>query len=302
MVSRRLGLLIIGIAAAVGLTVTAGWSAQPAVNAQADAATVTLTATLEVTDGAVLRDTHYVWAGPESDPMLRVTGALSAALENLTFEVAEGHHATAAVELAGGAAGGPLGNTLTNLRVGSIGEPARMDYGLQWVGITNGDSNVVTDVVVYNVGKAGVAVANPQATGNTIRGLFVFHSPIGLQSAAGGTITCDTCGFIGSTDVDVALDNGAGLVLTGVYSEGARSFARIVAGPGGGGLSVTGGYWQHGPAAAGATFTGQNMCCARSWLRLTDFMVTPLPGGPHGTVTGVPADKLFLTNVAGVAT
>jgi hypothetical protein len=307
-VSRRIGLLLIGALAVAGLTATAGWSAQstpetPVATVTEDAATqtVTLTTTLDVATGAVLRDTDFVWAGPSDAPMLRLSGAGFASLENIGFDVPDGRHATAAVELANGG-GGPFGNSLANLRIGNAGHAANLDYGIHWVSGVNGDSNTLTNIAIFGVAKAGVAISNPQATGNTFRGLYVFQSPIGLQTAAGGAVVCANCGFIGSSDVDVELVGGAGLIITGVYSEGSRSFARIVAGAGAGGLSVSGGYWQKGPAAVGATFTGQNMCCYRSWLRLTDFMVTPLDPGPHGSVSGIPADKLFFSNVAGVAT
>lgn len=299
-------LAVTGVVAVTGVGGVGGVVHLPPAVADADPGapqvrtTVQLIATLEVGDGAVLRDRDFVWAGPSDAPMLRLTGASFASLENLAFVVPAGHHATAAVELVNGPAGGPLGTRISNVRIGNPGADANLDYGLRWLGTVNGDSNTVTDVVVFAAAKAGVAIDNPQATGNSFRSLYVFHSPVGLHSSAGGTVSCDNCGFIGSSDVDVDLSGGAGLVLMGLYSEGSKSFARVGAGPGAAGLTVVGGYWQHGPAASGPTITGLNMCCYRSWLRLQDLTITPLDPGPHGTVSGVPADKRFLSNVAGL--
>ncbi|MGH3870139.1 MAG: hypothetical protein ACRDSR_01270 [Pseudonocardiaceae bacterium] len=203
------------------------------------------------------------------------------------------------MQLANAPSGGPFGNQLSNLRIGSPGVPGNLDYGLLWTDSLNGDSNTVTNVAIFGAARAGISVSNPQATSNTFRGVYVFNAPIGLRSAAGGTIECTNCGFIGSTDVDIELTNGAGLILTGIHSEQSRSFARISAGPGGGGLSVQGGYWQWSNAAQGFTVTGQNTCCFRSWLRLTDFMVTPLDGQNHGTINGFDPNIRFFSNVAG---
>lgn len=306
MISRRAWLGALGMSGAVVLAAVAACSSWFApVQAPAPPAAgytdSVLTATLEVATGTVVRDTRFVWAGPPGVPMLRLTGTFFAQLDHLAFEVPAGRHATAAVELVNGAGGGPLGNSLANLQIGSPARSSNLDYGILWTGQVNGDSNTLTNVAVFGAGTAGVSVNNPQATGNSLRGLFVFDSPVGLQTAAGGSIICDNCGFIGSTDVDVELTGGAGLLMTGLYSEGSRSFARITGGPGGGGLSVTGGYWQHGPKAIGPTITGLQMCCYRSWLRLTDFMVTPVGPAPTGSVVGVPGGQQFVSNVAGIA-
>ncbi len=269
----------------------------PALNGQQQV--VHLTETLVVSSGDVIRDTHYVWDGPPSSPMVRLAGAQFTVLDHLVFDVPDGHHATAAVQLANASSGGPLGNQLSNLRIGSFGVPGNLDYGLLWTDSVNGDSNTITNVAVFGAARAGISVSNVQATANTFRGVYVFNAPIGLHSEAGGTIECENCGFIGSTDVDVELTNGAGLILTGMYSEHSRSFARVTGGPGAGGLSVLGGYWQWSTAAVGSTITGQNTCCSRSWLRLTDFMVTPLDGQMHGTISGFTPGIMFLSNAAG---
>lgn len=299
---------VTGVLGAVGATALAATALASVLLAQpAPAATVStpqvvqLTATLEVPSGSTIRDTRFVWAGPPDAPMLRLTGSAFTSLEGLVFEVPDGRHATSAVELVNGSGGGPLGNSLSNLQIGAAGRAANLDYGIRWIDTVNGDSNTLTNVTIFGVAAAGVSVANPQATGNSIRSLYVFNSPVGLQSGAGGTVTCVNCGFIASTDVDVELTGGAGLIITGVYSEGSRSFARIGAGPAAGGLTVVGGYWQKGPKAVGPTFTGVNMCCYRSWLRLEDFMVTPLDPGPHGSLEAIPPEKRFFSNVAGVA-
>lgn len=262
---------------------------------------VQLTETLVVNSGDVIRDRHFVWKGPPDSPMIRLVGTQFARLDQLVFEVPDGGHATAAVELSNTPAGGPFGNHLSNLKIGRFGAPANIDYGLLWTDALNGDSNTVTNVTVFGPTRAGVSISNPQATANTFRAVYVYNAQIGFRSEAGGTVECENCGFIGSTDVDVELTNGAGLVITGMYSEKSRAFARISAGPGGGGLSVLGGYWQWSEAADGFTITGLNTCCFRSYLRLTDFVVTPLDGRDHGTVTGFPPEMMFLSNIAGIA-
>lgn len=306
MIGVRAGVLaMVALLAGATLTTAAGFVPTAARIPESPPAAgytdVTLTATLDVTSGETVQNTRFHWAGPSDVPMIRLAGASFAHLDHLAFEVLGGRHATAAVELVSSPGGGPLGDDLVDLRIGSPGERAGLDYGIRWTGQLNGDSNTFTNIAVFGADTAGVSVNNPQATGNSLRSLYVFDSPIGLQTVAGGTITCDNCGFIGSTDVDLELTGGAGLIVTGVYSEGSHSFARVGAGPGAGGLSVAGGYWQHGPKASGATITGVRMCCYRSWVRLTDFMVTPLTLAPAGTVVGVPAGKLFLTDVAGIA-
>ncbi|MGH3764948.1 MAG: hypothetical protein ACRDTX_07340 [Pseudonocardiaceae bacterium] len=261
---------------------------------------VHLTETLVVNSGDTIRDTHYIWDGPPDSPMLKLAGAQFTALDHLVFEVPDGHHATAAVQFANAPSGGPLGNQLSNLKIGSFGVPGNLDYGLLWTDSLNGDSNTITNVAIFGPARAGISLSNVQATANTFRGIYVFKSQIGLHSEAGGTIECENCGFIGSTDVDVELTGGAGLILIGMYSEQSHSFARVSAGPGAGGLSVMGGYWQWSQAAAGSTITGQNTANFRSWLRLTDFMVTPLDGQAHGTISGFAPNITFLSNVAGL--
>lgn len=262
---------------------------------------VRLTETLVVNSGDVIRDTHYIWEGPATSPMLTLTGAQFTTLDHLVFEVPDGRHATAAVQLANAPSGGPFGNHLSNLKIGRFGVPGNLDYGLLWTDSLNGDSNTITNVTIFGAARTGISLSNVQATANTFRGVYVYRAQIGLHSEAGGTIECENCGFIGSTDVDVELTNGAGLILIGMYSEQSRSFARVTAGPGAGGLSVLGGYWQWSQAAQGPTITGQNTCCYRSWLRLTDFMVTPLDGQAHGTISGFDPNIRFFSNAAGLA-
>ncbi len=299
----KLALAVAGIATALALsscTESVTTSSQAQQSANGPQQVVHLTETLVVNSGDAIRDTHYIWDGPATSPMLRLSGAQFATLDHLVFEVPDGHHATAAVQLANAPSGGPLANQLSNLKVGSFGVPANLDYGLLWTDSLNGDSNTITNVAIFGAARAGISVSNVQATANTFRGVYVFRSPIGLHSEAGATIECENCGFIGSTDVDIELTNGAGLILIGTYSEQSHSFARVIGGPGGGGLSVLGGYWQWSKAAGGPTITGQNTASFRSWLRLTDFMVTPLDGQPHGTISGFAPNITFLSNAAGL--
>ncbi len=300
MPNLKIVLISAGIIATMTLGVSCLASSQAPPSPNGTPRVVRLTETLVVNSGDVIRDTHFIWAGPATSPMLRLAGAQFATLDHLVFEVPDGQHATAAVQLANTPAGGPLASQLSNLKIGKFGVPGNFDYGLLWTDSLNGDSNTITNVAIFGAARAGISLANPQATANTFRGVYVFRAPIGLHSAAGGTIECENCGFIGSTDVDVELTNGAGLILTGMYSEQSRSFARVTAGPGGGGLSVLGGYWQWSQAAEGFTITGQNTCCFRSWLRLTDFMVTPLDGQAHGTINGFDPSIRFFSNAAGL--
>ncbi len=298
----RIPLAFARIISAMTLTVSAlsaCSSSQGSQSAIGPPPVVHLTDTLVVNSGDVIRDTRYIWDGPATSPMLNLAGAQFATLDHLVFEVPQGHHATAAVQLSNTASGGPLADQLSNLKIGSFGVPGNFDYGLLWTDSLNGDSNTVTNVAIFGAARAGISVSNVQATANTFRGVYVFKSPIGLHSEAGGTIECENCGFIGSTDVDVELTKGAGLILIGMYSEQSRSFARVVAGSGAGGLSVQGGYWQWSKAAQGPTITGQNTASFRSWLRLTDFMVTPLDGQPHGTINGFDPSIKFFSNAAG---
>jgi hypothetical protein len=261
---------------------------------------VTLTSTLNLTSGAILRDTHYIWKGPSNQPMLLLNGAQFVSIEHLFLEVTTGYHATAGIQLANSPSGGPLGEHLSDIRIGNYGVAGNFDYGILWTGTGNGDSNTLTNVFVFGAGVAAVSLSNNQATANSLRGIYSFYSPIGIHSQAGVTIECLNCGFIGSTDVDIELTNGGGLLLTGMYSEGSRSFARVVAGPGAGGLSVQGGYWQWSSTASGATITGQMTGSYRSWLRLSDFMVTPLDGTNHGTTSGFSPSIEFFSNTAGI--
>lgn len=304
---RQLALMMVGVLAvavvvifAVGLLTPT--TSPPSSSVRSSMEIVRLTETLVVNSGDIIRDKHFVWAGPPTSPMLQMVGTQFASLEHLEFEVPIGNHASAAVELSNTPAGGPLGNSLSDLRMGSSGVSGNFDFGLLWTGFLNGDSNTITNISVFGASRVGISLSNPQATGNTFRGIYVFHTPIGLHSEAGGSIECQNCGFIGSTDVDIELTKGAGLILIGTYSEQSRAFARVAAGPGAGGLTVLGGYWQWSGAANGATITGENECCFRSWLRLTDFTVTPLDAGSaRGTIAGFPPANRFFSNIAGIA-
>jgi hypothetical protein len=263
--------------------------------------TVRLSRTLEIHSGDIVRDKYFVWAGPPDAPMLRLAGTQSAVIDHVFFEVPSGYHATAAVELTNTPAGGPLGNGLSNLSIGVNGRPGNFDYGLLWTGSLNGDSNTLSNVTVFGAARVGVAFANSQATGNSMHGVYVFNSPIGISSQAGGMIICESCGFVGSTDVDVELTEGAGLLVTSLYSMQSRALARIEAGPGSGGLSILGGTWHWSEAADGPTISATQTCCYRSWLRLEDVTVTPLGGPDRGSIVGMPATKTFLSNVAGIS-
>jgi hypothetical protein len=263
--------------------------------------TVRLSHTLEIRSGDVVRDKYFIWAGPPDSPMLRLAGTQAAIIDHVFFEVPSGYHATAAVELTNTPSGGPLGNGLSNLSIGVNGRPGNFDYGLLWTGSLNGDSNTVSNVTVFGAARVGIAFVNPQATGNSMHGVYVFDSPIGISSEAGGTITCDSCGFVGSTDVDIELTRGAGLLVTSLYSMQSRALARIGAGPGAGGLSILGGTWHWSEAADGPTISATQSCCYRTWLRLDDVTVTPLGGPDRGSIVGMPAGSSFLSNVAGIA-
>jgi hypothetical protein len=230
-----------------------------------------------------------------------LSGVQYANLDHLAIEIAPGHRATAVIELDDATpAGGPFNNHLNDITIGTPGTTGQFDYGLRWNGSANGDSNTMTNISVYGAAVASVSLGDPQATTNTFRSLFSFDAPIGLQSTAGASIECENCGFTRSTDVDIELTHGGGLILTGVRSQGSHSFARVVAGEGGEGLSVFGGRWEWGPNAAGPTITGQNSGY-RMFLRLTDFMVTPLDGTNHGTITGFAPYELFISNTVGIS-
>lgn len=263
---------------------------------------VTLTSTLNVSSNDVYRDIHFVWNGPSTAPVVKFYGAQFATLDHVQITVPNGYHATAAIELANNPGfGGPLGNHLEDIRIGTFNVPGNFDYGILWTGDMNGEATTLTNVHIHGAGTAAVYMDNIQATGTTIRGLSVTNAPIGIKTRAGGSnVTCDNCAFLASTDVDVELLQGAGLFLFGPYSQLSRRFARVYDGGGGGGLSVNGGMWAWSSTyASGPTIEGLNPCC-RLWVRLTDFMVTPLDGTNHGSISGFTTAQKFLSNAAGI--
>jgi hypothetical protein len=291
---------VLGAAAFVLATVALwGPRAEPA---HAALQVVTLTSTLNVNSNESYRDIQYVWNGPSTAPVIKLYGAQFATLDHIQITVPTGYHATAGIELANNPTfGGPLGNDLKDIKIGTFNVPANVDYGILWSGTVNGEANSITNAKIYGAGTAAVFLDDPQATGNTFRGLSTSDTPIGIKTRAGGSnVTCDNCMFLHSTDVDVELLEGSGLFLLGPYSQLSRRFARVNDGGGGGGLSVTGGMWAWNASyASGPTIEGLNPCC-RLWVRLTDFMVTPLDGTNHGTFSGFTAAQKFLSNTAGI--
>jgi hypothetical protein len=261
---------------------------------------VQLAQTLTVSSNSSIRDKRLIWQGPPDAPMVRLAGVRAVTLENLHFEVPSGRHATAAIEITASAPGQLLGNNISNVTIGHIGVPGNMDYGIRWSSSAPEQSSTIHNVKIFGALRAGILLGGADADGNAFNGVYIFNTAIGIASRGSGSPSCEGCGFIGSTDVDVELTNGAGLRLTNMYSEGSRSFARVMAGRGGGGLNVQGGYWQHGPAAKGPTITGEMTPISRCWLRLSDFNITPLDGTSHGTIVGFPAAARFLMNVGGV--
>lgn len=297
---RQLGrvLAVLSVLSLVGGGLFAATRTAPA---GASLTVVHLTSTLSLSTGDTLSETKYIWEGPSTSPVIQMLGVQYATLDHIAIEVASGYHATAAIQLDDDTPrGGPFNNSLSNITIGTPGVTGRFDYGLRWNGSVNGDSNTMTNISVYGAAVAGVSLNDPQATANTFRSLFTFDSPIGFQSVAGGTVQCETCGFTNSSDVDIELTQGGGLILTGVNSKGSRSFARVVAGAGGAGLTVLGGRWEWGASASGATITGTNSGY-RMYVRLTDFIVTPLDGTTHGSISGFAATEKFLSNTAGIA-
>lgn len=257
-------------------------------------ATVVLSSTINVSDGDSLRDTLYIWTGPSNVPVIKLNGTRHATLEHLYITMGSGYSATAAIEVTGSA----TNNHLADLHVGVFGLPANVGYGIR----INGPAqfNSITNAYIIGVSNAAVSIDNTSAVGNSLRGLYTYDVPIAYRSQSAGTTTCTMCGFLKTTDVDVELLNGSGFLIRGLYSELARKFARVYDGGLAGGLSVEGGYWQWDSSyAVGATIESHNQCC-RTFLRLTDFMVTPLDGTNHGSTSGFTTAQKLFSNVAGL--
>lgn len=296
---RRMASTILGVTTLSLVVVAVGPRLEGASGALS---VVRLTSTLDVATGDAIRDTHFIWEGPADTPILRLDGTQFATLEHLVIEVAPGFDAGTAIEMNDHPPnGGPFNNHLRDIRIGKFGEPGRFDYGLRWNGVANGDSNTITNVTVIGAAVASVSLWDTQATTTTLRSVFSFDAPIGLQSRAGGMVQCENCGFTRSTDADVHLLEGGGMLLTGVTSKGSRAFAHITGGSGGNSLSVFGGTWESSSAASGPTITGVNPGGYRMYLRLTDFAVTPLGATPLGSITGYSPTQLFLSNVVGIS-
>lgn len=271
--------------------------------AHAASPTVTLTSTLVVGDGDTVRDTHFVWQGPSDAPVILLSGTHGAKLKHLFIEVPDGFHGKAAIEFADGPVGGPFGNDVSDVRVGNYFLASKLSYGLLWSGSADGGGNTITNVSIETAEVAAFAIENPASASNSFRGVYSILSPIGFESRAAGDTVCTNCGFIASTTVDVNLLDGAGLRIIGMYSEDGHAFASLTAGPAGGGLSVTGGYWMWNPhALATASITGTNTGGYRTFVRLTDFMVTPLDSTCHGSIRGFAPEQLFIDNSWGITT
>lgn len=297
---KRLVPVVVGVAllTAGNVVVDPGADASPTV--------VHLTAPLLVQTGDSIRDVHYIWDGPSDQPIVVFRGAQFATMENVVIEVASGHHATTAIQLDDNPPnGGPFNNELRNIRIGNPGAAGGFDYGMRWNGSTNGDSNTMTNITVHGAGVASVYLENPQATVNTFRSIFSYDAPVGLWAGTGGTIQCENCVFSRSTDVDVKLFAGSRLLLTAVRSTGSRSFVHYTAGVAAGGLTVVGGEWQWSSTASGPTIVGTQPSGSQQQypmsLRLQDFRVTPLAGGPYGSITGFTPNDVYLSNVRGIA-
>lgn len=346
---------VVGVAVAAALIAVGSGAFAPRLHrAEAAMSVVTLTSTLEVNSYDTLRETRYIWNGPSTAPVIRLTGTQFAKLEHLRIEVPSGFRAKAAIEFAPGTTSvvsttttaptttsttagtlgrraddgrgkgrpsstsssstsststtstttsssstvtvAPYGNHVTDVKVGIWGVDGNFDYGILWSAGTN---NTVTNVTVHGATLASM-VLESGATQNAFRGFYSFFTPIGIRSRAAGGTVCRNCGFIGSTDVDMELLDGAGLVVSTMYSEQSKSMARVTAGPGGSGLTVTGGYWMWTHAAVGSTtIVGTNAGGHRTWLRLTDFMFTPLNGLNHGTLRGFAPSERFIDNTLG---
>lgn len=273
-------------------------------SAQATPTIVTLTSTLEVDSDDTYLDTRFVWQGPSTAPVVRLKGASEAKLEHVEITVATGYHATAAIQIEDDGATGSSANDIRDVKIGDFGAAGGFDYGVRWTtAAAASDDNTLTNVTVIGAGTAAVALDEDDATGNTFRSIFTFDTPIGFRSSSESTVPCENCGFFESTDVDVVLLDGAGMLLTGVRSEGSRAFARVTAGPAAGSLTVIGGYWEWGANAVGATITGTQPSGGPypTSLRLQDFTVLPLGSTLHGSVTGFGVDEKLFSNVAGIA-
>lgn len=261
--------------------------------------TVVLTSTLQVASGDAVRYKHFVWNGPSNEPVIQLKGSKFAVLEHVVVTVPDGWHASAAIQFdADPTLGEPFGNHVRDVKLGAFFAPGRYGYGIR---INAGTSNTFTNITSHGAEVANVSIADTDATGNSFRGQYMIVAPVNFESKAKGTTVCQNCGFIRGDTRDVHLTDGAGLFLSGMYSEQSRSFAHVEAGAAGGGLTVLGGYWMWTHGAPGATtLVGSNPGGHRTWLRITDFLLTPIDSLNHGSVRGFASHEKYYSNVWGL--